>query len=737
MAVAAPKPVAAAPFTGSAVAVDFAGYLAQHEVVYNAPPRRGVAAMPIGDGDLTGMVWCPDDGVRIQVNKADLLQDVTVQGAPARLSQALSAGAIAIRTSPAPLASPEKFEQRLNLYSATVSLEASAEQGNCQVQAWIAASAGVLCVHYSDSVIKSSHRYVEVRAPRNARPFAINDHIGLVEALPDRRCALVCRVVGATPTLGWSNAATPRFELQSARGMGFGLLVAVAVTNRDADPVSAAKARLSSAMRSGFDTLMSEHRMHWRAYWQKSFLHLGSPDGLASYVENLWYLNLYQMASCGRGQVPVAPDGSAWATDCDDRPGTGVYRTRNTQMLYWPMYAANHLEVAEPFAEHLHRIRPALERETRTKLRSEGLRVPEVMDRKGVDARHAHDGSSEALVSLECAVHLFWRWRYSDDREFLARHAYPFLRGCMAHHLACIRKRGGSLNPEEIAPLRFGLRALLEMSADLEADRDAALQWAELLNSLPRDYPSIEVDDEAFEQEGIAPPQSDVAPVFPFGDVLAGSPAHEAAVDAFRRRSIEWTLEGWSVLPIVAARLGLRDTIQGLIDDWIERFQAHPQGFFALDPSGSATGARSISLEPAAILAMTVNEMCVQGHGGVLRLFPALPWDWEGVFSLRTDDGFHVMAQYGGRELAWAAIESYTGRRCRLVNPWSGVARVALGRADVVRSADRLLEFDTERGGIYVVDRPDRPLARMVRVRMTGRHAVGTRSHGSRQLGID
>lgn len=739
MAIAATKPVLAAPFNGSSVAVDTAGYLAQHEVVYNAPPRRGAAAMPIGDGDLTAMVWCPGEEARIQVQKSNLWYDASAQGGPAAASQVLSAAELAFRTEPAPLASPERFEQRLSLYAAEVRLEASAQQGSCELSAWVAATAGVLCVTYRDSLIRGGYRHIELRAPRNARPFAVGEHIGLIEVLPDRRCAVVCRLADAPAATGWTDARTPRFDLQSARGIGATLLLAVAVTDRDGDPIAAAKARLASALRVGTEALQREHRQHWRAFWQKSFLHLSSPDELASYAENLWYLNLYQMAACGINDYPVSPDASAWATSFEARPGSAVYPLRNTQMLYWPFYAANHLEIPERFIEFLDRVRPRAQRDTKERLGLEGVRLPERMDRSGGDASADLPGENEAPISLECAALFYWRWRYSADPVFLARRAYPFLKSCVTYHIARLRSRieTAGVLPEEAAPLRFGLQALVEMATALETDQELREQWNDLLGLLPPASAAEPGENACGENEGVALYRPDTAFVFPFGGAELDGPDRNRALALFRRCCAEEPLSCWSTAPIVAARLGLRDTVQDLVAEWIERFQAHPQGFFASGAGGAEFADRPLRLEPGAILAMTLNEMCLQSHGGIVRLFAGLPWDWEGVFNLRCEGGFRVMAQIADREVVWAAIESLTGERCRLANPWHGVARVQLGRRELVRSDERLLEFPTERGGIYTVDRPDRPLSRMLRIRLTGRRPVVGRRWGSRQLGLD
>jgi hypothetical protein len=69
----------------------------------------------------------------------------------------------------------------------------------------------------------------------------------------------------------------------------------------------------------------------------------------------------------------------------------------------------------------------------------------------------------------------------------------------------------------------------------------------------------------------------------------------------------------------------------------------------------------------------TINEMLVQSHQGVLRVFPVWPRDRAASFGrLRTPGAFLVSADFREGQVGRVVIESERGGRCRLVNPWPG-----------------------------------------------------------------
>ncbi|MCX6925021.1 MAG: hypothetical protein NT154_17685, partial [Verrucomicrobia bacterium] len=51
--------------------VDYPAYFSGHDIVYHSPPVEGWEGFPLGNGDLSGMIWCTPTGLKLQINKTD------------------------------------------------------------------------------------------------------------------------------------------------------------------------------------------------------------------------------------------------------------------------------------------------------------------------------------------------------------------------------------------------------------------------------------------------------------------------------------------------------------------------------------------------------------------------------------------------------------------------------------------------------------------------------------------
>ena len=88
--------------------IDYAGYLSQHDVVYNSPIENAADGATVGNGRMGGMVW-NENGLTMEVTNVD--------AAP---YTALPSGLINFYTNPEQAPVEGKFQQRLNLYDGTV-----------------------------------------------------------------------------------------------------------------------------------------------------------------------------------------------------------------------------------------------------------------------------------------------------------------------------------------------------------------------------------------------------------------------------------------------------------------------------------------------------------------------------------------------------------------------------------------------------------------------------------------
>ena len=111
-------------------------------------------------------------------------------------------------------------------------------------------------------------------------------------------------------------------------------MVSMVTSNESSDPVSKAIALLNKSNNVNIATEKAEHQKAWSKFWSQSFVHLGN-----DYIENLYYLRRYLMASSSRGKFPVVFNGGLWTWNHDVRNWVTPHHW-NTQQQYWGLSAA-------------------------------------------------------------------------------------------------------------------------------------------------------------------------------------------------------------------------------------------------------------------------------------------------------------------------------------------------------------------------------------------------------------
>ena len=190
----------------------------------------------------------------------------------------------------------------------------------------------------------------------------------------------------------------------------------------------------------------------------------------------------------------------------------------------------------------------------------------------------------------------------------------------------------------------------------------------------------------------------ELAPVFPSGVIGLGERGSELFEAA--RNTVRELDHGpfFNATPTIAsARLGMGEHALRTLTLLVENWQLFPQGFFAdhlpdysanrwevnrvaVIRDGKRTEQRAElpnrwfdrpTFEPSGALMTTLNEMLLQSHDGVIRLFPAMPESWkDAAFRLAAVGGFVVTGERRGGEIQPFTVESASGGLCRAENPW-------------------------------------------------------------------
>ncbi|MDQ1256026.1 MAG: alpha-L-fucosidase 2, partial [Candidatus Hydrogenedentes bacterium] len=122
-------------------------------------------------------------------------------------------------------------------------------------------------------------------------------------------------------------------------------------------------------------------------------------------------------------------------------------------------------------------------------------------------------------------------------------------------------------------------------------------------------------------------------------------------------------------------------------------------------------------METISICGTAMQEMMLQSNEGKIRIFPAVPSEWQDAplaFKLLARGGFLVASERQKGVVEQAGIESRLGGDCRFQNPWPGqpatVTEWASGRVVETRlDAGDVIVFATVPGTEYAVRRQDGP----------------------------
>lgn len=627
---------------GTAPLTDVPRYLARHEVVYGRPALRPYDGLPLGNGHMGGLLYHTAQGLAMQLNHTDAIDfacDGPLQAwaweAEEHGTAPVACGHVALESDLPCCDWPylEAYEERLRLADACVEGHARTPFSQVQWRAFVSEDTDTAVFSLTARQAEPAawtvkldrwpsmtffHHYEQVKPLCGKNLDAVclrreGDALVLTQTLGRCRVALAARVVGeeARPLLLHSRGGA--FRLPQRAEHQFTLLVSAAVTEDGGEPASLALGKLDRAAAEA--ALFSAHTARWHRFWQRSFLHLAEED----YLENLWYLHLYQLNACGRGRYP-ALFGGLWTWFKDSR-NWGHYYHWNHQQTLWGLLPAGHPELCENTLRYRWEMLPQAQADARRLFDADGAFFSDVSNLNGWNAIEP-DTVRNCSVGAQIALEFYRYYRYTEDLPFLCERAMPLMRACADLYCALLAGgsaiRGGATayesywNLRETLPDWANLTALLR--AVLEAGPAAGLAEAELapytalLESLPQPATEIaELDGEALEifcvgrrwdgtpvryAEGHYPlspfPASLLAPVWPSGLIGlgdAGTPAFRTAQNTVRvllAREIYGAGPlgccGHTPAPLAAARTGLAKDAWQALHKFAETYQIFPNG---------------------------------------------------------------------------------------------------------------------------------------------------------------
>lgn len=466
-----------------------------------------------------------------------------------------------------------------------------------------------------------------------------------------------------------------------------------------------AQEEVRQALRRGIGKSFARHQEYWSSFWQKSSITL--PDTL---LQNQYDREMYKLGSASRPESYPISLQAVWTAD-DGRlpPWRGDYHhDLNTQLSYWPVYTANHLDEGLAYINTLWAQRPTHKAFTRRFYGKDGLNVPGTCALDGQPIPGWLQYSFSQTTGAWLAQHFYLHWKYSADADFLASRGYPYVKDVATFLEQQTQKDSAgrrvlefSSSPEinnnslsawftdftnyDLALTRFAFCAASEMADSLGMASDAA-HWRRLSEELP---------DFALDATGalaISPSLpyrsshrhfSHAMAIHPLGllDVCQGS-RQQAIVDStlaglHRHGPDWWTGYSYSWLGNLEARAKHGDEAAEALRTFAQCFCLR-NSFHA---NGDQTRAgksrftyRPFTLEGNFAFAAGVQEMLLQSHTGIIEVFPAVPEAWRDVSfrELRAMGAFLVSAERKGGRVVSLSVRSERGGLLRLRHPATG-----------------------------------------------------------------
>jgi alpha-L-fucosidase 2 len=497
----------------------------------------------------------------------------------------------------------------------------------------------------------------------------------------------------------------------------------------------------SRELKQGYATNYKSHDSWWKNFWGKSAIQV--PD---SVIEKQWYLEQYKFGSAARRGAPPISLQAVWTADNGRLPPWkgDFHHDLNTQLSYWPSYSGNHLEEGLSYLDHLDENKQNYQRYTKMYFGKPGLAVPGVTTLDGTEMGGWIQYSLSPTVSAWLSQHYYLQWRYSMDRQFLKKRAYPWIKGVAVFienitvkDSAGHRKLPISSSPEindndisawfpqntnyDLALMKFTLHAAGELAGELGLKEESA-HWNKLLS---------EFDDYALTANN----EMMFAPSLPY---LQSHRHFSHAMAIHPLGLIKWE-DGARSQSIIRNTLHILDSIGssywcGYSFAWLASLKARSKdgegaakelGIFArafcstnsfhLNGDQTKSGLSNFTYRPFTLegnfaFAAGLQEMLLQSYAGFIEIMPAVPVAWKDIsfHQLRAEGAFLVDARKKDGQIDAISIFAEKGGTTKLKLPFQSWHISTQKGVSVENATSGFVTLICKEGGTIVLKNGDK-----------------------------
>ena len=570
------------------------------------------------------------------------------------------------------------------------------------------------------------------------------------EKSPDYHYTVMACVTDGNAVLsnvGYSVLGTGRF------GRHFEILLTVVSTYDADDTYNEAKRRLESALERNPIHVQSNCSEITAHDFCRSWIRL--PDKKYSMP---WYWGIYEAMSARRPGKFVPAYVAPWFQSNYANWGHHILTYEQTKSNLG-LLATNHAELLEGWFSLCVNAKDKLQKFTSDFYGCRGTAYPHAISGTGtvISSTVTLNGTLMNVSTAGETVKYAWDYyEFTGDTEYLKEVGYPILKeAALFYHDYLLTDENGekyifpSRSQEFVACpgllnefmtnsiidltlFRFILTHTADAADILGVDSELSAEWRADAAALRKDYATwsdgtwknCEDCDDMTLNYGV-PTVTDLSPICLTDEVdcWRGDKALMEAAKKTTDKLVDRTAMPWDMSfgIISALRMGDRDYAKLALEllpkcreggnlnrsdacDYDENNEMKPDGqhSFFVDKG-------------AAYLSEVITEMLLQSQGGVIRIFPAYPFEIgdAAFFSLRARGAFLVSAEIRNGEPAYAIVRSLRGNDCRFMNVFGekiSVRDLETGEKISFEEADGDIIFKTEAEHEYAVENADKPL---------------------------
>lgn len=503
-------------------------------------------------------------------------------------------------------------------------------------------------------------------------------------------------------------------------------------TNFDAEDYT--KRAMELANQSDYDAHKGKTIEKWQGFFSASKVTLQDKE-----IEAFYNSSLYHLAGCmGNKEFPPGLFGN-FITD-DFFPWAGDYHMNyNYEAPYYCIFSANHPELFEGYMTPLNDMKGEAQKFARF-FGCGGYVFPVSFGPKGLDVYTQESCKEHGVLFLGQKSHAAYacvipimHWFATYDKEYATENYYDFvlntakfwedylvkkngkyvIKGDAAHEIPYYRGEKfryithfGQVNTinaiNSLGLVKLLFDGIYDMATTLGLNPEKYALWEDIIENLSNFPTFIKKGKKCFRYSTFGIRWRDdntvgLQHIYPASQIglSSGEKLLKIARNSYFMNDRRLDDNGSNSYLPAGARIGVDPDflIEGIHQN-IKEF-ALPNRLFRHHGGG---------IEHLTMVPSTINEMLMQSHEGIIRVFPCWKKDDDASFeNLRADGAFLVSAQLKGGKVVSLKLKSLKGRRCTVQCEGVEAVKKADGTKIPFEKAGDTVTFETQKDMEYVL----------------------------------